>query len=295
MTGSAGFIGTALVERLTADGYDVLGVDRRATDAIGHELLDLHEVDVRELFSGVDTVYHLAGQPGVQSSWGPGFATHVDDNIALGQRVLEAALGARVDRVVVASSSSVYGNVHGFARESDPIQPLSPYGVTKAALEQLVGVYAARGLDATVLRYFTVFGPGQRPDMAIARIIEAALGGPPFRMAGDGSQQRDFTFIGDIVAATAAAAAADIAPGTPINVGSGHPIALRRIIRDVGRLVEGRVPVVHAERPPGDPDRTAACIDRAARLLGWEPTTDLLDGLAAQVVERHAMATARAR
>ncbi|MEM8926459.1 MAG: NAD(P)-dependent oxidoreductase, partial [Actinomycetota bacterium] len=205
VTGAAGFIGSHLVGRLLDDGADVVGVDnldpwyapeRKAANAAASLLVDgyrLHDVDLLSLdlvslLTGVDTVYHLAARPGVQDSWGSGFAATCHLNVAMTQHLFEACLAAGVGRVVLASSSSVYGD--GAASGRREIAPVSPYGVSKAAAEQLAAVYGRRGLDVVSLRYFTVFGPRQRPDMAMHRLFASCLGGPVFRKRGTGDQQR---------------------------------------------------------------------------------------------------------
>lgn len=308
VTGAAGFLGSTLVAALLAEGQQVLGVDVRspATDATAaanlaglrhrdrFELMvaDLLDLPLADVLAGADAVVHLAGQPGVQSSWGLGFASHVDRNVHAAQVVLEAALAAGVPRTVLASSSSVYGNVaRGRAVESARLVPTSPYGVTKAAAEQLAGVYAGRGLGVVSLRYFTVYGPRQRPDMAFSRIVGAALGGPAFPLRGDGRQVREFTYVDDAVAATTAALAAEVPPGWVGNVGGGATASLRDAIDLVEDLTGRPVPVDVLPAAPGDPDRTAADLRRTTAALGWAPTTGLRAGLRAQLAWQRASAT----
>jgi UDP-glucuronate 4-epimerase len=220
----------------------------------------------------------------VQTSWGPGFARYVDRNVLGTQVVLEAALRAGVERVVLASSSSVYGHVaSGRASETAPLAPRSPYGVTKAAAEHLGLAYAARGLAVVALRYFTVYGPGQRRDMAFHRLVGAALGGAGFALRGDGRQVREFTYVDDAVAATVAATAADVPPGWVGNIGGGDQTSLLAAIDLVEELSGRIIPIERIAAAPGDPDRTAADLRRAARDLGWRPTTDLRTGLQRQL------------
>jgi nucleoside-diphosphate-sugar epimerase len=308
VTGAAGFIGSTACRALLAAGADVRGVDARSLDAdpvaaanvddirdhdrFSLRTADLLDTSLQALVTGADAVLHLAGRPGVQSSWGLGFAAHVDGNVLATQVVLEAALAAGVPRVVVASSSSVYGDVpDGRAEETRALDPRSPYGVTKAAAEQLAGVYAARGLSVACLRYFTVYGPRQRPDMAFHRLIEAALDGPPFPLRGDGHQVREFTYVDDAVGATIAALSADLPPGWIGNVGGGEPASLRAAM-DLVEELTGRPVAVEQQPPaPGDPHRTAADLRRTTAALGWRPTTDLRTGLARQV-EWHRAAAA---
>ncbi|MFV0524734.1 MAG: NAD-dependent epimerase/dehydratase family protein [Acidimicrobiales bacterium] len=305
VTGGAGFIGAVVCEHLMAAGHRVITADRgteprheraRSRLAGAHHLVgDLGVasggmgggrpgVDLPGLLGSVDRVVHLAGRPGVQTSWGTGFRGHVDDNLVVTQGLLEAASEAGVDRVVVASSSSVYGQIAtGRASEDVPLRPRSPYGVAKAGVEQLVGVYAGLGLSAVALRYFTAYGRGQRPDMAVARMIAATRGGPPFPVRAPGRQQRDLTHVDDVAAATVAALFADLPPGWVANVGSGRSVALGEILRRVAVATGRRVPTVAVPAAPGDPDRTAADISRAGRDLGWRPRVDLAAGLDDQV------------
>ncbi|MET0458766.1 MAG: NAD-dependent epimerase/dehydratase family protein [Ilumatobacteraceae bacterium] len=291
VTGGAGFIGRSVCASLLAGGAHVRVVDtmpaRRQQAAAaalgGAEIVgaDLATAPLRELLLGVDAVVHLAGRPGVQPSWGGGFDDYVRHNVSVTQRLLEA-VGAR--RIVVASSSSVYGEVaDGLADEDAPLRPLSPYGVSKVATEMLVHAYAARGADAVALRYYSVYGRDQRPDMAVARLLEAASTGRAFTLRGDGSQRRDLTHVDDVVRATLAALDAPLEPGTVINVGSGRPVALRDVIAEVERQMGVSVPLTTVPAEPGDPARTAADHARATALLGWRPLVDLAGGIADQL------------
>lgn len=295
VTGGAGFVGAVVSRRLLDRGHRVIVADhgREPRHVSAREQLsearldcaDLLNVDLVDLLEGVDNVVHFAGQPGVQTSWGEGFSGHVQLNIELTQRLLEAALVQRPRRVVVASSSSVYGHTGvGFATESDPIAPLSPYGVSKAAVEHLVRAYAQRGVHTTALRLFTVYGRGQRPDMAIARMIDAALAGRPFALRGSGDQVRDFTHVDDVSAAVESALFTELPAGLVINVGCGRPVALRDVINMVSEGLGHRVPVVGVPAQPGDPARTAADAGLARTLLGWTPTVPIEAGIADQIV-----------
>lgn len=301
VTGAAGFVGSHLCEALVARGDDVVGVDcftpyydrvlKDANAAVvrsaGVELVeaDLRTTDVGALLDGIDVVYHQAGQPGVRLSWSDGFAEYVEHNVLVTQRLLEAARDRGVGRFVYASSSSVYGNQPRYpTRETDVPAPHSPYGVTKLAAEHLCSLYAANwGLSTVSLRYFTVFGPRQRPDMAIQRLCEAALGRATFPRFGDGSAVREFTYVADIVAGNLAAADADVAPGTYVNLAGGAEITLRDLIALVEELSGAPVPIDQQPPMPGDSQRNGGAIDRARELLGWEPTVSLRDGIAHQL------------
>jgi UDP-glucuronate 4-epimerase len=302
VTGAAGFIGSHLAERLCERGHHVRAVDsfspyydvaqkranvRALAELAACELVedDLTTADLGTFLRDVDVVFHQAGQPGVRASWRDSFVSYVQDNVVATQRLLEAAKDGRVGRFVFASSSSVYGEAPEYpAREETPTRPHSPYGVTKLAAEQLCDVYARNwGVPVVSLRYFTVYGPRQRPDMAIHRLLESAIGGGTFSMYGDGTQKREFTYVEDVVRANLLAATADVRPGTVVNVGGGEAVALADLLGMVGDLV-GRSPSIdRLPTQPGDVARTGASIDLARRLLGWRPEVSLRDGLAEQL------------
>jgi UDP-glucuronate 4-epimerase len=301
VTGCAGFIGSHVAEALLARGVPVTGLDRltpyygvdrkRANlQALAdHPGFRFHELDLRtapldELLRDVDVVYHLAAQPGVRASWADGFEATVHHNLLATQRLLEAVRHREVRRFVHASSSSVYGDVGGTMVEDGPTRPHSPYGVTKLAAEQLCSTYAANwGVPTVALRYFTVYGPRQRPDMALYRAIDAALTGTSFPMFGDGAQRRDFTYVDDIVAANLAAAGRDLEPGTVVNVAGGAIVSLADALDLVGEVVGTPVPVDARPVEAGDVRDTAADLTRAEVLLGWEPEVDLRTGIERQV------------
>ncbi len=304
VTGAAGFVGSHLCEALLARGDHVVGVDcftpyyDRATKAANltravrgdprFELVevDLRTTDVAALLDSADVVFHQAAQPGVRLSWSDGFATYVEHNVLVTQRLLEAArtVGSS-PRVVYASSSSVYGNQPRYpTRETDLPAPHSPYGVTKLAAEHLCVLYRANyGVPTVSLRYFTVFGPRQRPDMSIHRLCEAALRDVAFPRYGDGTQIREFTYVGDIVAGNLSAAAADVAHGTVANLAGGGEITLNDLIALVGEIAGCTVRVEAQPAQPGDSFRNGGAIDRARELLGWEPTVSLREGLREQL------------
>lgn len=301
VTGAAGFIGSNLVDALLAGGVDVLGIDcfapyyaesvKRANlePALanpGFEFVDgdLRTARLEPLLEGVSDVYHLAAQPGVRDSWGTGFASYVENNIIATQRLLEACRGTTVRRFVYASSSSVYGSpAREDARESDPPAPHSPYGVTKLAGEHLCDAYSRNwGVPAVSLRYFTVYGPRQRPDMGVHRMIQAAHDGTPFPLYGDGNQVRDFTFVDDIVSATIAAAESHDAPATPLNVAGGSRARLLDVVGLVEEVVGRRVGLERLGAAPGDVGRTGGNTESTRRILGWTPRTQLREGIIRQ-------------
>jgi len=301
VTGVAGFIGSTLTDALLARGDHVVGVDcytpyydraakdanlatARHSDRFEFIEADLRSDAVEPLVDGMDVVFHQAAQPGVRLSWSDGFGDYVGHNVLVTQRLLEAVKATNTAKVVYASSSSVYGNAPAYPTTEDDLpRPHSPYGVTKLAAEHLCNLYASNwGVDTISLRYFTVYGPRQRPDMAFHRLLEAALSGGSFPLYGDGSAVRDFTFVGDAVAANLAAADRDTAPGTVVNVAGGSSIAMCDLLELAGDVVGSPVDVERLPNQPGDVARTGGTIDRAQRLLGWEPTTDLRAGLTAQ-------------
>jgi UDP-glucose 4-epimerase len=299
VTGAAGFIGSHLVERLLAQGHEVTAVDAfvdyypravkegnlRQARAAGPRFAlvegALQSLDLRPLLSGAERVYHLAAQAGVRASWGREFERYTEHNVLATQRLLEAAVEAGVPRLVYASSSSVYGDSEALPlREDSPCRPVSPYGVTKLAAEHLCHLYARNlGLPVISLRYFTVYGPRQRPDMAFHRFLKASRDGRPLTVFGDGSQTRDFTYIEDIMAATLAAAE-EGRPGRSYNVGGGERVALNDVLCLV-REVTGRPLEVRREEPQkGDMRDTFADTSAARRDLGFEPMVALREGLA---------------
>ncbi len=316
VTGCAGFIGSHLVESLLADGHEVLGVDcfnenyeradkwanmARARDYAGFRFLaaDLGTADVAALVADCETVFHLAAEPGVRSSWGRRFDRYVHNNVTATQRLLEASSAEPRRRVVYASSSSVYGDAARLpTREDATPQPLSPYGVTKLAAEHLCQLYhAEQGVEAVALRYFSVYGPRQRPDMAFRRFCEAAIAGRPIVVFGHGRQTRDFTFVADIVNATRAAADAEGVGGEALNVGGGSRVSLTSTLERLSAIAGRPLDVRRRPREDGDVLHTGADIGRARELLGYAPATTLEDGLRAEfewTLARHGHGHARA-
>jgi nucleoside-diphosphate-sugar epimerase len=323
VTGCAGFIGSHLAERLLEDGHEVIGVDcltpfydpaRKATTlnalaehpAFEHRRLDLSTDPLDELLEGVDVVHHLAGQPGVRQSFDDR-RSYLVNNVTATRRLLAAAAGRPLRAFVFASSSSVYGNgrpsgVEGTEatpknarrpagspaaprrmRETDALAPISPYGHTKVAVEQLArAAFREHGVPAVGMRYFSVYGPRQRPDMAFQRFLERAVADEPLQILGDGTQQRDFTYVGDVVEATLAAAQRG-RPGAVYNVGGGHPATLRRVVALLAELLEGDLRVEYGPTAPGDVHATAADTTLARRELGFQPRTELAEGVALQL------------
>jgi UDP-glucuronate 4-epimerase len=286
VTGAAGFIGSHLTEALLARGHDVVAVDS-FTDyyepAVKEENASAFDVSRLDLaadelaLDGVDGVFHLAGQPGVRSSFGD-FDVYVRRNVVATQRVFESAASAGV-RVVFASSSSVYGDAETYPTTEDARpQPISPYGITKLACEHLAHAYR---LDAVLLRYFTVYGPRQRPDMAFARVVDALARSTSFELYGDGLQSRSFTFVADAVAATIAAMERGAA-GAVYNVGGGTEATMREAIATLEEISGRTLDLVVLPAAAGDVRRTAADTHRVERDLGWRATTGLADGLRAQ-------------
>lgn len=300
VTGVAGFIGSHLAQRLVSEGNHVVGIDSftEAYDPAlkeanvaelrthrGFELIrgDLAEVDLDAVLEGVEAVFHLAAQAGVRSSWGKEFHLYLHRNVLATQRLLEACRERPLERLVYASSSSVYGDQPEYpSSEKATPSPLSPYGVTKLAAEHLCVLYWKNYRVPTVsLRYFTVYGPRQRPDMAFHRFLRALWSAAPLVVYGDGLQSRDFTYVSDIVDANLRAVGAG-KPGEVYNVGGGSRATLREVLALLERIT-GRRPFVSWERPQrGDVMHTMADLTRARQELGYEPKVGLAEGLARQ-------------
>jgi nucleoside-diphosphate-sugar epimerase len=301
VTGVAGFIGSTLAERLVADGVDVVGIDcftdyyprpmkeRNLSGLLasrGFRLLEsrLQDADLASLLADRTHVFHLAAQAGVRKSWGRDFAIYTENNIEATQVLLEAATKApALERIVYASSSSVYGdNTPMPFREDAMTQPVSPYGVSKLAAEQLCHLYYANFKVPTVsLRYFTVYGPRQRPDMGFHKFLRATILGEPIAVYGDGEQTRDFTFVQDIVAANLVAAANGV-PGRVYNIGGGSRVSVNEVLDLIGR-VAGRRPIVRVDSvQKGDMRHTYADTSLARADLGFVPKVGLEEGLTAE-------------
>jgi nucleoside-diphosphate-sugar epimerase len=301
VTGVAGFIGSTLAERLMADGADVVGLDcftdyyprpikeRNLTALVGRPRFRLVESAIRDadltaLLADRTHVFHLAAQAGVRKSWGADFGVYTVNNIEATQIVLEAARGGpTLERIVYASSSSVYGdNVTMPMREDALPQPVSPYGVTKLAAEQLCYLYHVNyGVPTVSLRYFTVYGPRQRPDMGFHKFLRATARGDAITVYGDGEQTRDFTYVHDAVAATAAAAVRGV-PGRVYNIGGGSRVSINQVFEMIGR-VSGRAPRLTLDSAQkGDMRHTYADTSLAQADLGFKPMVGLEEGIAAE-------------
>ena len=290
VTGAAGFIGSQLLRTLLDRGHDAIGWDAftdyydpalKEENAAG---LPVERVDLAEApleLAGLDGVFHLAGQPGV-ASFGDIFPVYVRQNVLASQRLFEAAAAAGV-RVTFASSSSIYGDAATYPTPEDTSpRPLAPYGITKLACEQLAHAYATEfGLEVVVVRYFTIYGPRQRPDMAFTKMVSRLAEGRPFELYGDGTQSRSFTYVDDAVEATLAAMERGT-PGSTFNVGGGSEVSMLEAIELLGRISNRRLEVVRMPRREGDAARTAADTTRIREALGWEPKTPFDEGLAAQ-------------
>jgi len=303
VTGAAGFIGSHLAEALLDQGREVVGIDAftgqvppaekwanlsSLLDRPGFELhrLDLATAEIGPLLEGAAAVLHQAAQPGVRTSFGQRFASYLHNNVLATQRLLEACVRAEVPRLVFASSSSVYGDAPSYpTTEESRTRPLSPYGVTKLAAEQLCQAYARPNLSemtVAILRYFTVYGPRQRPDMAFRRFIEAALAGRTIVVYGDGGQTRDFTYVDDVVRANLLAMTAPV-EGEAVNIGGGRRVSLREALELVAAATGRRPRIDRRPARPGDARHIGADGTRAEALLGYRPGTDLATGLAAKV------------
>lgn len=301
VTGCAGFIGSNLTDSLLADGWEVLGVDcfndnygraqkRRNLESalrwteFDFVPLDLARGELRELVEECDVVFHLAAEPGVRASWGQRFESYERNNITATQHLLEAARHRPEVPFVYAGSSSIYGQAERFPTPEDTVpRPFSPYGMTKLAAEHLGAIYHGNfGVSVVTLRYFSVYGPRQRPDMAFNRFAAAALQGQSLTVFGDGGQSRDFTYVGDVVAATRAAAATPEAIGGVFNIGGGNRVTLNEVVAMLEEIAGRPLDVHRSEAERGDVRDTGADTTRAQTVLGFAPATTLRDGLAAE-------------
>jgi UDP-glucuronate 4-epimerase len=301
VTGCAGFIGSQLAESLLSDGHEVVGVDA-LTDTYASEVklgnlerakefdtfrflaVDLTQTHLGALVEECDAIFHLAAEPGVRTSWGDRFESYTRNNVVATQRLLEAAKDWPDKRLVFASSSSVYGDAEVLPTPEDVLpRPFSPYGVTKLAAEHLCVLYQGNyGVQTVALRFFSTYGPRQRPDMAFHRFCRAALHREPLTVFGNGEQTRDFTFVADVVSATRAAAISPAAPGHIYNVGGGSRVSVNEALELIASFAGHPLEVRHLESEKGDVRNTGADTSRARRDLGFNPTTTVEAGLQAE-------------
>lgn len=293
VTGCAGFIGSTLTDRLLSDGYEVIGIDRfsdyyprkikeqNISSAMRHRHFSFVQEDILQMekFPHVDYVFHLAAQAGVRSSWGQNFDVYIRDNIQATQRLLEYYKDQKIKKFVYSSSSSVYGDLELPMREDRLVQPVSPYGVTKLAAEHLCRLYWKNYVVPTVsLRYFTIFGPRQRPDMAINKFVQAILHGQAITIYGNGMQTRDFTYIDDAIQANVLSATCDVV-GDVFNIGGGNRISVIDLIRAI-EDVTGKTALFHyIEEQKGDVKDTLADTGKAEKMLGWHARVKIDEGL----------------
>ncbi|MFL5652905.1 MAG: NAD-dependent epimerase/dehydratase family protein [Ktedonobacteraceae bacterium] len=301
VTGVAGFVGSHLAERLLADGHEVRGIDAfidyyprhikeknlehlRSWNTFSLIEADLLHVSLPPLLEGVNWIFHQAAQAGVRASWGKDFSRYVDCNILATQRLLEAVLqaGKNIQRFVYASSSSIYGDTPTLpVTEAVLPHPVSPYGVTKLAAEHLCSLYHSNfGVPAVSLRYFTVYGPRQRPDMAFHRFCRAVIEHAPLPVYGDGHQSRDFTYVSDVVEANIRAATSDAAVGTVMNIAGGSRVSVRQVIQILEEVTGSSIAVAFDERQHGDVHHTFADTRLAERVIDYKPEVALREGLA---------------
>ena len=300
VTGVAGFVGSHIAERLLADGHEVCGIDAfidyydrsikeqnlersRCWRAFRFVEGDLISMPLLSVLEGVDWIFHQAAQAGVRASWGKEFARYVECNVLATQRLLEAAFQiGGIKRFVNASSSSIYGDTPLLPIQEDaPLHPVSPYGVTKLAAENLCTLYYRNFEIPTVsLRYFTVYGPRQRPDMAFHRFCKAILCNEPIHIYDDGHQTRDFTYIGDVVEANICAATSEAAVGQVMNIAGGSCVALHDVVKLLQQISEIPLKVTFETKQHGDVRHTFADTRRAQQLIGYSPRVSLQDGLA---------------
>ncbi len=302
VTGSSGFIGSTLAYSLLKMGHEVVGIDcytenysRHLKEENTKRLLffekfthfdsDLSELELGKILKDVESIFHLAGQASVHSSWGGSFELYTERNIEVTHSLLRAALEAGVGKFINSSSSSVYGRIlSNSVNEFALTNPVSPYGVTKLAAENLVSLYGSEfGLKTISLRYFTVYGPKQRPDMAFNKLISAGITGNKFPLHGDGTQIRDFTYVQDVVEANIAAATLDLAPGTILNIGGGSPQSMNSVISDVEEILGVQINLIKQPLGPGNPLVTGADCTKAYEILNWAPKMEFYDGLKNQV------------
>lgn len=302
VTGAAGFIGSHLCEQLLKNSInEVIGVDTfigptpeklkqvnlkalQNHSRFRFIKLDLLTADLDYLLNDIDAVYHLAGIPGVRSSWGKEFEPYVANNIRATQQLLEAAKNKNIKKFIYASTSSVYGEKSGKVSENSRPSPLSPYGITKLTGEQLCHVYQKSfNIPVIIVRFFTVYGPRQRPDMAFHRFILQILKGEPITVYGDGTQSRDFTFVSDCIDATSSILYKDNLIGSTINIGGKERSSINEIIFMLEQLTNKKATIYYSQKISGEPKHTWADISLAQTLLDYEPIVTLKEGLLKEI------------
>jgi nucleoside-diphosphate-sugar epimerase len=293
VTGCAGFIGSHLTERLLRGGYEVIGIDcftdyypgeikeANISSALRNNNFTLIEEDILKMrnFPEVDYVFHEAAQAGVRASWGKSFEIYTRNNIEATQKLLELYKDLNIKKFVYASSSSVYGDADLPMREDSLLKPVSPYGVTKLAGENLCYLYWKNyGVPTISLRYFTVYGPRQRPDMAIHKFVKAILNGDEITVFGDGTQTRDFTYVDDVVEANILAAKGNMV-GEVFNIGGGSRINVKDLIEMMEDIIGKKARIKNIEKQKGDVRDTLADVSKAKKVLGWMPMVNIYKGL----------------
>jgi len=299
VTGAAGFIGSHLVEQLLQQGKEVIGIDdfndyydpvlkrnniSHLLDSPGFQLIEgnIQFLEWHLLLKNVEIIYHQAAQAGVRASWGQNFPTYVERNINATQTLLEAAKYAKsLKKFIFASTSSIYGDADMLpTHEGVCPQPISPYGITKLAAEQLCSLYYKNfGIPFVGLRYFSVYGPRQRPDMGFHKFFKAILESNPITIYGDGHQSRDFTFVGDIISANLAAATIPEAVGQVFNIGGGSRVSLSEVLKTMEEIVGTTIKKNYVETAMGDARHTSADVSKAKQILNYKPKIPLVDGL----------------
>ena len=300
VSGAAGFIGSHLAERLVRDGQEVIGIDcfldyyprevkeenlagLKKSPNFHFQEANLLELDLPALVQKTDFIFHLAAQAGVRASWGESFSIYTENNIRATQRLLESCKGQKVSKFILASSSSVYGDAEEMpTSENSAPKPVSPYGLSKLACEHLCYLYwKNHKIPYLALRYFTVYGPRQRPDMAFHKFLRSALHGKEIEIYGDGNQTRDFTYISDIINATVKSISTD-AVAESVNLGGGSPATIWQVLNIIEDITGKKIQIRHIEEQKGDVRHTCADITKAQRILGYAPQVRLGDGLRKQ-------------
>lgn len=312
VTGCAGFIGSHLTERLLKEGFKVVGIDN-FSDFYPKEIKeknlesvirnpefmlrkkDMLDMELSNLVKDADYIFHLAAQPGVRPSWGENFEIYVKNNILATQKLLEACKGTKIKKFIYASSSSVYGDVELPMREDARPNPISPYGVSKLAGEHLCNLYSRSFYIPTIsLRYFSVYGERQRPDMAFHKFIKSALDGKEITIYSDGNQTRDFTYISDVIDATVSAMKGDELEGEVINVGGGCRISVNEVIKILEHLLKKEIAANHIQKQKGDVVDTLADICKAQEFLNYHPKVKIEEGLKKEIEWIKSLSSSRA-